>query len=288
MKREASRQGKAKKVLGAAALAALAAIAVWIASFVPNADWYGTFHAAGRGLFRGESPYEQPLFVNPPWAAALLVPFVLFPPAIARGLVLVTSVAGLIYFAWRMHAPKFAVVAFLLSPTVIAVMLAANLDAYASLGMFLPPAGGLFLLLIKPQIGLGPAAFFALDAWRTRGIGGVLRVFLPVSAAALGSALLFPVWVERILHMPAGIWNRSMFPFGIPIGLAVLWFAVRRRNAFLALAASPFLTPYISFPTYAIVQLGLMHPDVERVVRRDILQVTLAVILWVLMLALRL
>jgi hypothetical protein len=263
---------------------AIAALAVWLASFVPDADWTGTYQRVGNLLLQGRSPYEQPLFVNPPWAAVLILPFAVLPPALGRGALLVVSLGALIYTAWRLHAPRVAAIALLLSPTAIGSLLAANLDAIVILGAFVPPTWGLLLLMVKPQIGVGPAAFDLVEAWRNGRLLRVLQVFLPIVLAYVVSALVFPVWLDRILHMPAGVWNRSLFPYGIPLGLLFLWLSVHFRNGFWALASTPFLTPYISFPTWLVVQVALLHEDVERFVRRDILQVALSAALWIAML----
>jgi hypothetical protein len=263
---------------------AIAALAVWLASFIPNADWSGTYQGVGSLLLHGRSPYEQPLFVNPPWAAILILPFAVLPPALGRGALLVVSLAALIYTAWRLHAPRVAAVALLLSPTAIGSLLAANLDSIVILGAFLPPTWGLLLLMMKPQIGAGPAAFDLVESWRTGRIVRVVRVFLPVALAYGISALLFPVWVDRMVHKPANVWNRSLFPFGIPFGLLFLWLSVRFRNVFWALASTPFFAPYLTFPTWLVVQVGLLHEDVEKFVRRDILHVALSIALWVVML----
>jgi hypothetical protein len=271
-----------------AALVIGGVLAVWMASFVPNADWYGTFDPAGRGIFHGRSPYEQPLFLNPPWAVLLLLPFVLFPPALARGLILVCSLASLIYVAWRLHAPKVAVIALLLSPTAIGSLLAANLDAFVLLGVFLPPTWGLLALMIKPQIGLGPAVYHLIETWRSDKVRGVLLTFAPVVMGYIVGAILFPVWMDRMIHKPGNVWNRSIFPYGIPLGVFFLWLAVRTRNVFFALASTPFFSPYLTFYTYLVVQIGLLHEDVERVVRRDALQIVFCVFLWVIMLVFKL
>lgn len=266
----------------------LVAFSVWLASFVPNADWFSQFDPTARGVLQGRSPYDQPVFSNPPWASLLLVPFVLLPPDLARGLVLVCTVASWVFVGWRLHAPKFAMIALLLSPTAIAALLAANLDAFVILGVLLPPAWGLLLLMIKPQIGVGPAAYYLVEAWRNSRAKGVLRTFMPVVAAFLLSAILFPGWMGRFLDKPANVWNRSLFPYGIPLGALFLWLSVRSRNVFWAIASTPFLTPYLTFPTYLVVQIGLLHEDVEKYVRRDLLQIGLCVVLWVLMLVFRL
>ncbi len=262
--------------------------AVWMASLVPNADWSGTFEPAGRYVLQGHSPYEQPLYLNPPWAILLVLPFLLFPPAIARGLLLVCSLAALIYIAWRLHSPRLAVVALLLSPTAIGALLAGTLDLLILLGIFLTPAWGLLVLMIKPQIGLGVALYDLIEAWRSNRALGILRTFAPVVIAYLVCAVLFPVWVDRIIHKPENVWNRTLFPYSIPLGIFFLWLAVRRRNVYFALAGTPFLSPYLTFYTYLIVQIGLLHEQVEKVVRRDVLQILLCLFLWTIMLIFRL
>jgi hypothetical protein len=263
-------------------------VAVWLASKVPNADWNGTYDAAGRGLFSGDSPYEQPLFVNPPWTVLLLLPFVVFPSALARGLWLICTLAALIYMGWRLRAPRAAFIAMLLSPTAIGALLAANLDSFVLLGAFMVPTWGLLVLMIKPQIGVGFALYHLVESFRAGKAIGVLRTFAPVVLAFVIGAALFPVWIERMINKPANIWNRSLFPFGIPLGLLFLWLGIRRRNVFLALASTPFFAPYLTFYTYLVVQVGLLHEDVERVVRRETLQIALCVALWIAMLVFKL
>ena len=241
MKAEPATAADRRRLFAALGIFALAAIAVWLARLVPNADWSGTYEGAGRALLHGQSPYEQPLFVNPPWAALLILPFAVLPSDVGRGLFLVASVAALVYTAWRLRAPRLAVIAMLLSPTAVGSLLAANLDAFVVLGLFLPPAAGLLLLMLKPQIGLGPAVFHLIDTWRKARLPGVLRAFLPILLAYGISALIFPVWVDRMLHKPANVWNRSLFPYGIPVGVLLLWLSVRTRNVFWALASTPLL-----------------------------------------------
>ncbi len=277
-----------KKIALGAALLLLVLVAVWLASFVPNADWTGTYEAVGRGVFHGRSPYAQPLFVNPPWGALLVVPFAAFSSGVGRGLLLVASLAAWTYAGWRLHAPRIAFVAMLLSPTAISSLLAANLDAFVVLGLFLPPAAGLFLLMLKPQIGLGPALYDLVDRWQDGRFRSVLRTFGPIIIAYVLSAILFPVWVDRMLHKPANVWNRTLFPYGLPVGFLFLWLSLRTRNAFWALASSPFLAPYVTLPTYLVVQVGLLHEDVERYIRRDVLQIILSALLWVAMLTFKL
>ena len=277
-----------KKIFLYGALTLGVIVAVWMASYVPNADWFATFDPAARGLFQGRLPYEQHFVLTPPWAILALAPFVLFPPNIARGLVLVASLSVLIYTAWRLHAPKIAMIALLISPTAIGSLLAGNLDAFVLAGIFLPPLWGLFFLVIKPQVGIGVVIYYLTQAWQSNKWMGIIRTFSPVLIAYIISGILFPVWINRMIYKPSDVWNRSIFPYGIPLGLFFLWLSVKRRNAFFALAAAPFLSPYLTFYTYLMVQIGLLHEDVEKVIRRDVLQIILCVFLWTIMLLFRL
>jgi hypothetical protein len=265
------------------ATAAVAIAAVWMASRIPNADWDRQFFAAGRSLLQGRSPYVAPTFSDPPWAAILILPFAVLPTAVGRGLMLVCTVAAWLYFAWRLRAPRIAVAAVLLSPTAIDALLAANVDAFVMLGLFLPPVWGAFLLLLKPQVGIGALAGQAHEIWRRDGLLKALGMLAPVVAALGLSALIFPPWVERMSSLLSNGWNRSLFPYSLPLGLLLLWIGFKRRNPFIAMVASPFLSPYLTWPSYMAVQMGLLHEDVERWVRRDVLQVALCAFLWVLM-----
>ena len=277
-----------KKIFLYGALTLGVIVAVWMASYVPNAVWFATFDPAARGLFQGRLPYEQQFFMTPPWAILALVPFVMFPPNFARGLVLVAGLGVLIYTAWRLHAPKIAMIALLISPTAIGSFLAGNLDPLVLLGIFLPPLWGLFFLMIKPQVGIGVAIYYLTQTWQSNKWIGIIRTFSPIFLAYLISGILFPVWINRMISKPSDVWNRSIFPYGIPLGLFFLWLAVKRRNAFFALAAAPFLSPYLTFYTYLMVQIGLLHEDVEKVIRRDVLQIILFIFLWTIMLVYRL
>jgi hypothetical protein len=74
-----------------------------------------------------------------------------------------------------------------------------------------------------------------------------------------------------------------MFPYSIPIALGLLAIGIVGRSPDLAMAASPFMSPYLTFYTYSVVQVGLLSEKVEKVIPRALLQIFLAVGLWFLM-----
>ncbi len=277
-----------RRIVGGLFLAGLFVAIAFFAARLPTADFYANFYAAARNALSGHSPYDAVGYICAPWGIIPLIPFALLPPVPAHGLYFATCLYILVYMAWRLHASPLAIVAFILSPTAIGALLVGNLDAVVISGMLFPPILGLAILLIKPQIGAGVALYYLIDYARQRRWLEGLKAFSPATAGFALALVFFPIWFIRAGSNPSNIWNRSLFPYGLPLGLLLLWAAVRNRNPYFALASTPFLAPYLSFYTYIAVQLGLLHPDVEKVVRRDVLQILLCVFLWTIMLVFRL
>lgn len=266
-------------------LVVLIPASAYFASFLPNADWYGTYDPAARGIFRGQSPYDVTGFHNPPWMLLLLLPFIVFSPEYARGLFFVASLLAFIAIVWKVKINPLAAIALFLSPTMIGGLLACNPDMFVLTGILFPPVWGLFILLIKPQIGIGVALYYLFETWNKGRWAKVLRTFAPVTLGYILSFLIFPVLVEKLINKSSvDPWNRSIFPYGIPLGLFFLWLAIRKKNAYFALAVAPLISPYITFYSYIAIQVALLHEDVERVIRRDVLQIILTVFLWAIML----
>ncbi|MCS6994658.1 MAG: hypothetical protein N2117_11740 [Anaerolineales bacterium] len=269
-------------------LAIFLGVAVF-ASQLPNADWDGTYRPVVESVLQGQNPYTVRTFANPPWTVLLLLPFAFFHPEFARGLFFAASVAVFFWIAWKVKAPPLAAIALFLSPTFIGGLLANNLDIFVLAGVLLPPAWGLFVLFIKPQLGFGAAIYYLVDAWKTDRWRRVFATFAPVTLGLALTFVLFPVLAERLFFMPSvNPWNRSIFPYGVPLGLLFLWLAIRNRNPFLALAVGPLISPYTTLYSYAAVQIALLHEDVEQWIRRDVLQILLTVFLWAVTLIFRL
>lgn len=258
----------------------------WQASFLPNADWNGTYYPVIQCVLKGKNPYLVPGFHNPPWTVLFLLPFGMLSPEFARGLFFSCGLLVFGIIVWKTKAPPAAALAVLLSPTMIGGLLANNLDIFVLAGILLPPAWGLFVLLVKPQLGFGAALYYLIDSWQTTGWRQVVRIFFPITLAFLFTVLLFPEFVSKLLVKPAvDPWNRSIFPYGIPIGLLFLWLSIRYRNAFFALAVAPLLSPYTTLYSYVAIQIALLHVDVERWIRRDVLHWLLTLFLWTITLA---
>lgn len=273
---------------GLAVMILLFIAVTYLTAGLATADFYTNFYSAARAVISGHSPYDAAAYSSAPWGIIPLIPLALLPPRLAHGVYFAACMFVLAYLAWHLKASPVTIAALFLSPTAIATLLVGNLDSIVVTGMLLPPVAGLLLLLIKPQIGAGVALYYFLDFMRTKRFLVAVKTFLPAAAALVTGLVLFPVWYERMSNLPGNPWNRSLFPYSIPAGLLLLWLALRNRNPYFALASTPFFAPYLTFPTYLVVQIGLLHEDVEKVIRRDLLQILLSVLLWSLMLMFRL
>jgi len=246
------------------ALAAASLLSVFIAPYLQGGiDWYETFYPTGRAVWSGHSPYTLIGFRYVPWAVLPILPFTLLPPEIGRAAFLLFSLLAFAYTAHKLGASPWVTGLFVLSPPVVHCLLNANIDWLPLLGFVLPPQIGLFFLVIKPQTTFAVGIFWLFEAWRKGGLREVFRIFAPVTIAILLSFPIFGFWVERF-RAPIGFdWNASLFPMSIPIGLILLVRAVRSRNISPAMAASPFLSPYVLLHSWSGALLSLVGAPLE-------------------------
>jgi hypothetical protein len=152
------------------------------------------------------------------------------------------------------------------SPPVFYGMRMLNVDVLVLIGFVLPAPVGLFFVIIKPQMGLVMVIFWLVEAWRQGGLQAVLKTFLPVKVAVLLSFVLFGNWLAgRQSDLPGSFWNASLWPWSIPTGLGLLMVSLRERPKELAMSASPFLSPYLAYHSWAAALPGLIQRDYELV-----------------------
>ena len=229
-------------------------------------DWKETFYPAAHAVLGGENPYSVPTFRNVPWTLLPLLPFALLSERIGGILFFIISFAAYGWVAHRMNASRVALITFLVSPPVFYGMRMLNVDILVLIGFVLPAPIGLFFVLIKPQMGIVMVIFWLVEAWRKGGIQEVFKTFLPVTLVLLLSFVLFGIWLSgRQSDLPGSIWNASLWPWSIPIGLGLLMVSLRDRRSELAMSASPFLSPYLAYHSWAAALLGLIRRDFELV-----------------------
>lgn len=262
----ASTEATARRPALRAELAATAAIlsvaAVWAVSRVwePGPDWT-TFYEASHYLADGRSPYLQQAFANPPWALIPALPLaLLLPKQLGGSAWLVLSFAAFGLVAYRLGAKPLGFGLFLAAPTTAHCLLNGNIDWLPLLGFTLAPQIGLPIVLIKPQIGLGIAIFWVVEAYREGGIRQVLRIVYPAAALYLVSFVVFGLWMTSydVVFRNSIEWNASFFPYTIPLGLGLIAMGIYRRRAIWTYGAGPCLSPYVLFHVWNALLVSLL------------------------------
>jgi hypothetical protein len=243
----------------------LIALSIFIVvNYLPyGVDWHTVFRPAARALLSLESPYSIEGYYNAPWALLPLIPLAVLPESIGYAFLILLSLAGFSFTAHRLGARPSIIIVLLLSPPVLHCLLNGNIDALSVVGFVLPPQIGLFLVLIKPQIGIVLAMYWLIEVWRRRGIQEVFRTFGPLIVVLLVSFCLFGFWPLRFKEELHLWWNASLWPASIPVGLALLAGAILRNQKKFAMAASPFLSPYVLLHAWvgALIALASRIPE---------------------------
>jgi hypothetical protein len=220
-------------------------------------DWKGAYRPAALELLRFQNPYNEGL-QNAPWVLIPLLPIALLSPELGTAVMCSLGLIGYGFAAFRLGVKPLPMVLFLSSPFVLACIANGNTDWMVALGLTMPPQIGLFLLVLKPQLSIGVVLLWFLEAWQRGKIKEVFRVFAPVTIALLCSFVMFGFWPAIIYGARmADKYNSSLWPAGLPIGVAILVNALRTQSLKKAMVSSPFLAPYITGHGFAIALLGL-------------------------------
>jgi hypothetical protein len=115
---------------------------------------------------------------------------------------------------------------------------------------------------MKPQMGFAMAIYWLVQAWKTGGIKKVALTFAPVVTVFGLSFLFFGNWItNRQPDLTAAIWNTSLWPWSIPIGLVLLAISLRDMRQDFAMAASPFMSPYVAYYSWVGVLAGFLGDE---------------------------
>ena len=241
--------------------------ATWLLWPYVGIDWKETFFPAARAVLEGKSPYIVPTFRNVPWTIIPLLPFAMLPDEIGGIALFIFSLGVYGWIAYRLKASRIALIAFLLSPPVVYGMRMLNVDILVLFGFTLPAPIGLFFIIIKPQMGIVMGLFWLIEAWREGGIKSVLKSFAPITIALVLSFVLFGNWLAgRQADLLSSAWNASLWPWAVPIGIVLTALCLRDRRKDFAMSASPFLSPYLAYHSWASVLAGLLGHDFELVI----------------------
>jgi hypothetical protein len=247
----------------------LALYLLLINKWAPGTDFASWMRPAVLEIMSGGNPYNVLGTYTPPWFLILIAPLATLP---AKTGSFILSLANLIAFpaiAHKMGAKPMALALFTLSPFVLYNVLLAKYDFLVALGFLMPAQIGLFFVLIKPQIGAMVAVFWLAEAWKKGSVKEVIRTFAPVTLAFLASFALYGFYPSKwgqtmtIFYYEGS--NGAVWPYAIPIGLALTVRAVRERSLRLSILASPLVSPYLQPGSWAVPMLGLLPSQIEMI-----------------------
>jgi hypothetical protein len=208
-------------------------------------DWDTCFALATLVVLGGGNPYMSiPYYYNPPWMTFVLAPIAWLPPVLAMALPL----AALTYAAYKVRKPWLILLVGTSYPFV-AQSLYANVDWIVLVGVVMKGPLGAILMTTKPQTGgLAFIAELREKTWRQR-----LFFVVPLAVVIGISTLMFPEWMDRILHptiLIAGNRNFSFFPYSLVLFPFALYFCWKRSDPLWGVVASLCVAPYYYVHSY--------------------------------------
>jgi hypothetical protein len=213
-------------------------------------DWREDIAPAARAWWPAPWLEGLPLL---PWAAMLLSPLATLPDRMATALLNGASVIALALVLRHLGGSAWLVFPLLISPMGYWLFTNGQTDTLILAGLLIFNGLDPLILMLKPQVAAG-----AIIA-RLRRVGAAWgRYLAPLAVVLVLSLLVWWGWPIGLLAyretLIGGEWNSSLWPFGLPIGVVLLWQAWRTGEDRWGLAATPLLFPYVNMPSY----LGLL------------------------------
>lgn len=203
---------------------------------------FDRFYRAGQAILNGVNPYTVPGFYSPVYVALAFMPLALLPMSLAFRLFVgfVFLSFGLAFYALTNHQIKTTIL-LMCSPFPLMVAWYGNLESLVLIGSAIAPIVGIWLVMVKPQLGLIVALLFI---WQARSWRGVACLIIPVGCIY---ALSFALGMWRTIPI-AEAWSINLWPIGLLVSIPAAIVALRRHRIDWALFAGPFCAPYLGAP----------------------------------------
>ncbi len=256
------------------------AVGWWIVAMVFRGSnlipvWYDqsvTFMQVPLNL---NNPY-QIYFVNPPWTAVFLAPFALLPLPLSVLIQLCLYFAILTAVIYKLGGNLNVVLITLTSFIAFDSALELNIDWLTCLGLLVPAAFSGPFLLVKPQNALG--------VWLSFKRRDLVRAILVSLVVLLLSFVIWGNWLTPLATYAANNMQREFnmaplsllpAPISIAIGLALGWWAFKRRDPVWSVLAWLFFVPYIKI-------YSLLLPLALFGIRQPRVALLISVVAWVI------
>jgi len=243
-------------------------------SVISDSIWYDqrtTFMAAPLHL---ANPYVI-YFVNPPWTAVLLLPFSWLPLPLAVLIQLCLYFAILAGVVYKYGGDTVVVLLALTSFIAFDSALELNIDWLTCLGLLVPAALSGPFLLVKPQNTLG--------VWLSFKRHDLVRAIIVSLIVLILSFLIWGDWPLSLANYAVNEMQRNYnmaplallpVPIALAIGLALGWYAFKRRDPVWSILAWLFFVPYIKI-------YSLLLPFTVFAVRQRRIALIITVVMWI-------
>lgn len=238
------------------------------APFIPaGIDWDTVLRPATVAFLRLENPYNLDGVFNPPWLFVLLSPLATLPANIGGVILLWLNLITWTVIAFRFGKGSLAqLIAVLTFPIVVNGLLARNIDFMVMWGLLLPPEIGVFFLAIKPQVGGVGILYIAFCAYKEGGWKRLIKIFATPGILILLSFVAYGLWPLNAGNAIDLSWNASPLKIlgwpSVLIGIFLSSLALRQkdqeRGTNVAMAASPFFSPYVGSQSWVAILPALI------------------------------
>ncbi len=142
------------------------AIAIAVAMPPGGVDFKLFFYPAGQMAVNGQSPYLVEGFYNPIWTVLPFMALSFLPLELAWRVWIAISILGYSLVLYRLNFSANGIILLIFSPFILAATFYGNIDWMVLLGATLPPVIGIWLVIIKPQIGIIVILLWAIRIWK--------------------------------------------------------------------------------------------------------------------------
>ena len=214
--------------------------------YLPKGDDWETFYWAAKRLLNDKGLYGEKItfafYSNPPWVAAILSPLTIFSERLSQVIITLLSLSAVGAVCKKLGVSYFQTALVILSPPMIYVLIHGQIDALILAGFLLPSEFWLLVGISKPQTAVGLIFGIEKEKWLKTGLITGLFIF--------ASFCLWGNWARKVINQPRPFVNMGhnlwfgLWPFQVPVGVALILLGVEKDDHRLLLASSPFFSPY--------------------------------------------
>ena len=218
------------------------ALGSWLLLPSGGFDWRNYIGPAARHWW--PSPWLEGLPLAP-WAAMLLSPLGGLPDRLATTITNSASVVILALVIRQFGGPEWLAIPLLVSPFGYWLFSNGQTDCLLLGGLLFFNGLDPLVLVLKPQLAVGAIVSRVRRAQASR-----INYLSPIAITTVLSLVIWwgwPLGILSIVHtLISGSWNAAVWPYGLPVGLVMLWIAWRRGDDRWGVAATPLLLPYVN------------------------------------------